>query len=172
MFILYPDYIFHRIYDIPTSFFADRGITTLLLDVDNTLTTDNNPQPHAKVTRWLEEQHKAGLRLMVLSNNYRKRVEPFANSLGLEFIAMAAKPLPYNLRRALSQMNVPVSKAALIGDQIFTDVCCGRLAKCTAILVEPMAMEDNIFHRMKRRLEQPLLRAYRKKQKGEQKDGQ
>ncbi|MEG2086662.1 MAG: YqeG family HAD IIIA-type phosphatase [Angelakisella sp.] len=161
MFILYPNYHFHRIFDIPAEFFVTRGITTLLLDIDNTLTTDNNPQPHEEVLCWLQAMHDAGMRLMLLSNNLRSRVEPFAALLGLEFIANACKPSPHNLKKALASLGVPLTKAAVIGDQLFTDILCGRLAGCTAIFVEPMELERYGFYRVKRCLERPVLRCYR-----------
>ena len=49
MSIFYPDHDFRRIYEIPASFFVERGIKVLLLDVDNTLTTHDNPIPHERV---------------------------------------------------------------------------------------------------------------------------
>ena len=56
MSIFYPHFFFRRIYEIPLDFFQERGIRALLIDVDNTLTTDNNPVPHEKVLDWLDGQ--------------------------------------------------------------------------------------------------------------------
>lgn len=162
MSVFYPHCDFRRIYDIPVSFWRERGITALLLDVDNTLTTHNNPQPHEKILDWLARQRDAGLRLMILSNNHEERVRPFAQHLGLEYIASAAKPLPGRLRRALAALGVRPEETALIGDQIFTDILCGRLAGCLSVLVEPMEPEESAFFRAKRRLETVVLRRYRK----------
>ena len=78
MSIFYPDYSYQRVYQIPARLFLEKGIRALLLDVDNTLTTDNNPVPHQEVLGWLEQQRQAGLRLLVLSNNHQERVAPFA----------------------------------------------------------------------------------------------
>lgn len=166
MSIFYPNHMFHRVYDIPTAFLTERGITTLLLDIDNTLTTDNNPMPDKKVLVWLEEQKTAGIRLMLLSNNYTARVRPFAEKLEMEFIAQAVKPFPFSLKTALRRMRVRLGETALVGDQLFTDILCGRLAGCTAILVEPMQMENYGFYKIKRRLEIPILKRYRKKMGG------
>ncbi len=163
MSLFYPHCDFKRIYDIPADFWKEKGITALLLDVDNTLTTHNNPVPHERVLEWLETQRRAGLRLMILSNNRSERVEPFARELGLEYIAGAAKPLPGKLRHALAALGVRPTEAALIGDQIFTDVLCGRLSGCLAVLVEPISPEAGRFFRAKRRLEKGILRRYRKK---------
>lgn len=160
MSIFYPDYSFRRVYEIPTRFFQEQGIKALLLDVDNTLTKDNDPVPHEKVMDWLEEQKEAGIKLFVLSNNHRERVEPFARGLGLGFIADAKKPLPFRARSALAEMGVPPRQAAVIGDQIFTDILCGRLAGCLSVLVEYMEEEGYGFYVTKRKWEKRVLRKY------------
>ena len=162
MSIFYPDIDVKRIYDIPASFFTERGVRLLFLDVDNTLTTHNNPVPHEKILNWLEEQRRAGLRLMILSNNHEARVAPFAQGLGLEYLSDAAKPLPGRVRRMLRELGMRSDEAALIGDQIFTDVLCGRLTGCLTILVEPMEPEGFGFFKIKRALEKGILRRYRK----------
>ena len=164
MSLLYPDYSFRRIYEIPTRFFLEQGIRVLFLDVDNTLTTHDNPVPHERIRDWLAEQREAGLRLLVLSNNTGERVAPFARGLGLEFVADAKKPLPFPLWRALKEMEISPGAAAVVGDQIFTDILCGRLAGCTSILVEYMEEEGYGFYVTKRRWEKRVLKHYRPRQ--------
>ncbi len=160
MSLFYPDYSFRRVYEIPAAFFLERGVKALFLDVDNTLTTHDNPVPHERVRDWLEEQRQAGLRLLVLSNNTEERVAPFARDLGLEFVADAKKPLPFPLWRALGEMCLSPKEAAVVGDQIFTDVLCGRFSRCLSVLVEPMEEEDWGFLAVKRRWEKVALRRY------------
>lgn len=166
MSIFYPNYSYRRVYEVPTRFFLDQGIRVLLLDVDNTLTTDNNPVPHEKVRDWLEEQRRAGLRLLVLSNNHEERVAPFARQLGLEYVADAKKPLPFPLWKVLKEMGIPPEQAAIIGDQIFTDILCGRLAGCTTVLVEYMEPENYGLYPLKRRWEKRVLKRYIPRQWG------
>jgi predicted HAD superfamily phosphohydrolase YqeG len=48
-------------------------------------------------------------------------------------------------------------ETAVIGDQLFTDILCGRLAGLVPILVEPMEPEPFLFFKMKRFLEKRLL---------------
>lgn len=160
MSLFYPDYSFRRVYEIPAAFFPEQGVRALFLDVDNTLTTHDNPTPHERVRDWLEEQRRAGLRLLVLSNNTEERVAPFARDLGLEFVADAKKPLPFPLWRALKEMGLSPKEAAVVGDQIFTDVLCGRFSRCLSVLVEPMEEEDWGFLAVKRRWEKVALRRY------------
>ena len=71
------------------------GVRGLILDVDNTLTTHDNPVPHPEVLIWLEQMRSAGIAMIILSNNHPPRVKPFAELLGL--------PLYRRCRKASSQ---------------------------------------------------------------------
>lgn len=87
MAVFQPDYRFRRAWDIPPEWLRDKGITVLLLDVDNTLTTHDNPDVADGVHGWLARMRAAGVRLFILSNNHPDRVEPFAEKLGVGCIA-------------------------------------------------------------------------------------
>ena len=162
-----PQYDFHRIEEIPTAFFAQKGIRALLLDVDNTLTGDNSQEVKPEVTAWLERQRQAGLRLFVISNNREARVAPFAGRLGLEYIADAAKPSKKVVLAKMKEFGVSPQQTALIGDQLFTDILCGNLCGCVTILVEPYAPEGYGLYRIKRPLEKPFLRGYYRRKRRE-----
>ena len=153
--LLTPQYDFHRIEEIPTDFFIRHGIRALLLDVDNTLTGDNSQ----------EIKPEAGLRLFVISNNHELRVAPFANRLGLGYIADAAKPKKKVALAKMKEFGVSPQQTALIGDQLFTDILCGNLCGCVTILVEPYAEEGYGLYRIKRPLEKPLLRLYHRRKR-------
>ena len=163
MSLLLPDFLFHRIYDIPPSFLQQHGITALVLDVDNTLTTHNNPVPRKRVRRWLQEMKTAGIKLTIVSNNNPDRVRPFAELLQLDFVANGAKPLPKGILQAAGRMGVSPKQLAVIGDQLFTDIAGAHTAGATAVLVEPMELESMWFFKVKRALERPFLRAYHRK---------
>ena len=163
--LLTPQYDFHRIEEIPTDFFIRHGIRALLLDVDNTLTGDNSQEIKPEVMDWLERQRAAGLRLFVISNNHELRVAPFANRLGLGYIADAAKPKKKVALAKMKEFGVSPRQTALIGDQLFTDILCGNLCGCMTILVEPYAEEGYGLYRIKRPLEKPLLRLYHRRKR-------
>ena len=73
---LKPRRMVKHITDLPASFFKERGLRAVILDVDNTLTTHNNPVPAEGVPEWIRTMQEAGLTLAILSNNYKERVEP------------------------------------------------------------------------------------------------
>lgn len=155
--ILQPRERYEKLVDIPVEALAAMGIRGLILDVDNTMTTHGNPTPADGVPEWLDCVRRAGIGCIILSNNAPGRVEPFARLLSLAFEADAAKPLPGGYRRACAHMGVPLSAAASIGDQIFTDILGANLAGVYSIFVNPTEPENTRFFRLKRRLERPIL---------------
>ena len=158
MSLLTPKYRFNRISDIPISFFFDRQIEGLILDVDNTLTTHDNPEPAAGVLQWLNRAREAGLRMVILSNNSSDRVQPFAELLDLEFEADGKKPAIGGVVRACRHIATPPSRTAMIGDQIFTDILGGNRAGLLTVFVDPIQPEAGWFFRLKRWCERFILR--------------
>ena len=56
-----PDGIFDDIYAITPEFLLSLGVRGLILDIDNTLVTYDDPIPTEKVAGWLEAMHDAGI---------------------------------------------------------------------------------------------------------------
>lgn len=133
------------------------GIRGLMLDLDNTLTTHDNPAPAEGVLSWIAVMRKAGIAMMIVSNNRPHRVEPFAAALGLPFVAEGAKPLPKGFRQAQKRMQLPFSQLAVVGDQIFTDILGANLCGVKSIYVRPIQYESTSFFKVKRWLERPFL---------------
>ena len=79
---LYPNAVARRVWQITPQLLDSWGVKGLILDIDNTLTTHNNPIPEPQVAQWLEDNRRAGIRMIVLSNNHPERVRPFAQALG------------------------------------------------------------------------------------------
>ena len=133
------------------------GIRGLMLDLDNTLTTHDNPAPAEGVLSWIGLMRQAGIAMMIVSNNRPHRVQPFATALGLPFVAEGAKPLPRGFRLAQKRMQLPFSQLAVVGDQIFTDILGANLCGVKSIYVRPIQYENKGFLRVKRWLDRQLL---------------
>ena len=165
-----PTLLVPRITDLDPAALYAQGYRGLLLDVDNTLTTHDNPQLPADVAAWLEARKAEGFQFAVASNNHEPRVAPFAQKIGVKWVSDAGKPLPRGFARAQAQFGVPKEQMALIGDQLFTDVLGARLFGIKALLVEPMAPDHKWFIRLKRVLEKPFVTLYYKR--GGQRSGE
>jgi len=100
----------------------------------------------------------AGFRIMIVSNAKPERVEDFAAKVRLPFVAQGMKPLSAGFDRACRALGVAPEHAAVIGDQVFTDVLGGNLYGAMTLLVEPIEREKGRFFRLKRHLEKKILK--------------
>lgn len=141
--------------DIDPEALRARGIEALLLDLDNTLVMWRSHDLRAEVSAWVARAREAGLRLCIVSNTSSvRRVEPVARQLGIPFAVRAAKPSRRAFRRAADLLDVSPEKAAVVGDQVFTDVLGGNRAGMLTILVNPINRDrEFISTRMMRVLE-------------------
>lgn len=160
---LMPDGMFDRFCDITPELLSEMGIKALLLDIDNTLVTYDDPEPTEEVLEWLSAMERAGIKAAFVSNNESpERVNVFNRELGLYATSRSKKPLPVGFRRAMRALGVKPSESLSIGDQIFTDVWGAKNAGARAFLVPPIKDRTDWFFRLKRRLEAPIIRKYKK----------
>ena len=159
--LLQPVYYISSITELTPEFLQKKGVRGLILDVDNTLTTHDDPVPHPEIAQWLEQMRQCGIAMMIVSNNKPGRVAPFAELLGLPFVANGKKPLAAGLHRAAVQMGLQPQELAVVGDQIFTDVLGGNLFGALSVMVLPLGPETVGFIRFKRKLEKLVLRGRR-----------
>ena len=93
MSVLKPDFRFNCILDIKPEDIKNSGAKFVLLDTDNTLALHGSQEPLKGVLEWIDEMRKNGIEPILLSNNSRERIEPFAKKLGVPFVYKSAKPL-------------------------------------------------------------------------------
>lgn len=155
-----PTFALRSVLEITPQALKKRGIKALILDLDNTLTTHNNPTPAEGVLDWISDMKKNGIKLLIVSNNNAERVTPFAEMLGLHFVPNGAKPLPVGFKRAAKELaaeGIPKNRIAAVGDQIFTDILGANLAGIRSVFVYPIEPETSLPFRFKRAVEKPLL---------------
>lgn len=157
-----PDLYLDDIYCISVEELKARGIRAVLLDIDNTLVTYDDPMPTESVLTWLKALEEAGIKAAFISNNHRQRVELFNSELGFFATWDSGKPFVRCHREAMKRLGTDKNSTAVIGDQIFTDVWSGKRLGLYAILVKPIKDKTSLFNRSKRALEKPILRRYAK----------
>lgn len=148
-----PKWHLKSVLEIDENFIKENHLRGFILDLDNTLSMHGSPAAEQGVTDWLEKMKAVGMKMTVVSNNTKKRVEPLARELGLDYISFGCKPLTVGISRALYRMHLPKKSVALVGDQIFTDILGGNLRGVPTILVEPFHLEDKVSFKLKRKLE-------------------
>ncbi len=159
-----PDFYFDDVYSVTPAFCEQHGVRALIMDIDNTLVTYDDPDPTERVLAWFETLTAAGIRLSFVSNNHKERVERFNSKLGYFAMYDSSKPSRKGLRQALAAMGTTVADTMMVGDQVFTDVYAGKRLGLRAVLVKPIKDKTTLFVRTKRWLEKPVLRYYRRKQ--------
>lgn len=148
---------FRKVSDISPEILKKLGIKGLILDVDNTLTTHDNPRPADGVLEWLDLMRNNNIQMMIVSNNHHPRVKPFADMLGLDFIPEGKKPLSKGFKEAVAKMGMKKNEIAVVGDQIYTDVLGANLMNLKMLYVVPIEKEKTAFFKFKRKMEKPFL---------------
>ncbi len=161
-FSLLPERKFQDVTCITPETLRALGVWLLILDVDNTIAPYKKLTLEKPVLDWAESVKDAGIRLFIVSNNKGDRPEIFASLLNVPYIKRAGKPGPRGVRQALAQTGVPPERAALAGDQIYTDTIAANLAGVHMLLVEPIKF-TNIFLAIRYFFELPFRHEKRKK---------
>lgn len=143
------------IYELNPELLLENSIDLLILDLDNTLAPYSVDKPTPELINWINSIKKAGIDLFIFSNNYGDRPESFAEALSLGYEKPAKKPSGKKLRQLLKDKGVAPENAAIIGDQIYTDVFCGRLTGVVCILTEPIELKNPLL-RLRYWLELPF----------------
>ena len=103
-----------------------------------------------KTIAMLKENHIA---VVICSNNYKKRVKPFSDSVGLDCVSMSLKPFPFGFNRAKRKLKEKPQSVLVVGDQIYTDVLGANLAGMKSVLLVPRDEEHGVTIWIRRKLE-------------------
>ncbi|WP_020153935.1 YqeG family HAD IIIA-type phosphatase [Caldibacillus debilis] len=149
--------------DISPEYLKKREIQGIITDLDNTLVEWDRPLATPDVRSWMENMKAHGIRVVIVSNNSKKRVFAFADPLNVPFVCRAKKPLGKSFRKALEILDLPKEKVAVVGDQLLTDIYGGNRSGFFTILVVPVAQSDGFMTKINRMIERKLFRWFEKK---------
>ena len=155
--LLKPNIKLKRITDISVSLLEKYNIDTLILDVDNTMSTHHGEILTDGLTDWIDMMHKNNIKLIVLSNSKEARVKPFAEKINLPYISLGLKPLPFGYIKALKKADSNRKNTAIVGDQIFTDVLGANRMGIFSVYTTPILKYENWFFYIKRFFEKFIL---------------
>lgn len=159
---LYPDYYCKNVTEISLEFLKKNNIKGLILDVDNTL-IDKKKNMLEGAIEWHKKIRENGIKSIILSNsNKLEKVRNVANTLNIDFINLAKKPLKSGFKKAKSKLELKEENIAVVGDQIFTDVIGANRCNMFSILVEPVSREDLFITKWKRPIENYIIKKYLK----------
>ena len=156
--LLKPDAAFRNIYNITPELLFKFGIKALVLDIDDTLIAKKSNIITKELINWVYTFKENDIPIYIISNNFKKRVMPISDKLGVPFIYFALKPFPKGINKARKIFKVTKKDVCIIGDQIFTDVISGKLAGVFTVLVDPISTSHSITIKLKRFLEKKIRR--------------
>jgi HAD superfamily (subfamily IIIA) phosphatase, TIGR01668 len=161
-----PSVAVDKVTDVTPQLIRAMKVRAVILDVDNTLADNGSQIPLQGTLEWAKSMRAQGVEMIIMSNNFRERVAPFAAKFDLPFLCVSMKPLPFAYRRAARKMGVRVRDVVVVGDQIFTDVIGANLAFMKSILLVPVSRETSVSFKIRRALEKPLRRYVKTSQRG------
>ena len=155
-FSLLPRFMTQNLTDLTPDFLERHGVSLLMLDFDNTIVPYTTNVPTEKMEAWLRQMAASDITLCVVSNSKRDRVRVFCDSYGIACITHAKKPFSKGIKECLNRFETAPERAALVGDQIFTDTLGGNCAGVKTILVEAID-NHNFWLKARHVLEKPFI---------------
>lgn len=145
------------ILDINYSKLKQNGIKCLVFDLDNTLGLIDEKEIPSKVKELLKVL-KNDFKIVIISNNFKSRIEEFCRPFEVDFISFAMKPLTFSFKKIKKKFNLENKEMCMIGDQLMTDVLGGNKFGMFTILVDPLGKKDLKITTINRFLERKKIK--------------
>lgn len=150
------------IYEIDVDFYKRNGVTTLFMDLDNTLDSFKAREPKEETINLVKKLKENGINPIIISNNKASRVSGYANLLGVEFLSSARKPFSKKIKKEIAKRGIDKNNVMLVGDQMMTDVLAANGAKIKVVLTEKIVKEDQWTTHINRIFDRPIRKYHRK----------
>ena len=157
-----PKLICTALTEVSADLLRKHHIRLLMLDFDNTIVPYTTSTPTPQMEKWLEEMSASDIQLCVVSNSKRDRVKIFCDRYGIPCIIKARKPFSKGINECLAKFGIQLGEAALVGDQIYTDILGANCAGVTSILVKAID-NHNFWLKARHVLEKPFIYLARKR---------
>lgn len=141
-----PNFIASSIETIDFAVLAERGITHVLVDVDNTLVSFGRARLHLGAVRHLRAARQQHLiETLAIATNSRRRLTAIADALEPTAVfqprGLMMKPRRGYYEYILRQLGCRPETTVMIGDKLVQDVWGARRAGLTTILVKPVGQD-------------------------------
>ncbi|MBD3885429.1 YqeG family HAD IIIA-type phosphatase [Phormidium tenue FACHB-886] len=125
------------------------GIWGIILDLDNTIVSEDDRWLSPGAEAWVAQAKSAGFKLVILSNGKRRyRVKAWSERLRVPAFSPARKPFPPAFRKAIWQMQLKPQQVAVIGDSRHTDMLGAWLVGCPSIQVASLPHPPRWWERL------------------------
>ncbi len=152
-----PKYTIDTIYNLDPQKLNKMGIKAVFSDLDNTLLAWNKFETAKEMDNFNQKLAKAGITLVVISNNNAQRVGKVLDPYHIEFVTKSRKPLPFAITKKREAMHLKKDQVMMVGDQLITDMQAGNLAGVETVLVKPLVETDKWNTRINRFFEKIIF---------------
>ena len=152
-----PKYTIDTIYNLDPQKLNEMDIKAVFSDLDNTLLAWNKFETAKEMDNFNQKLAKAGITLVVISNNNAQRVGKVLDPYHIEFVAKSRKPLPFAITKKCEAMHLKKDQVMMVGDQLITDMQAGNLAGVETVLVKPLVETDKWNTRINRFFEKIIF---------------
>jgi HAD superfamily phosphatase (TIGR01668 family) len=116
----------------------------IICDLDNTLAPHFSRLPTKRVIDFCKKIRDHGIKLVIVSNNNKKRVNAYVSKLQIDgAIASAKKPLKRKIVKLMNQYNMQPNEVIFIGDQFITDIWVANRIGSKSVLVLPLIEQSS-----------------------------
>ena len=137
MSIFRADKKFERFEDVTPKLLKKENVDLLLCDLDNTLRLHSEKEPADELQDWVEDCKKAGVKIVIISNNGRKKMmQKFCEPIGVDCVWWAKKPMSKKLTETMREHKIPPKNTVMLGDKWSTDVLAAKFAGVRSWKVE------------------------------------
>lgn len=160
----FPENIVESTYKIDYEKLYRQGYRGILFDIDNTL-VEHGREANQEAKALFVRLKQIGFECCLISNNKKKRVHTFNESIGVHTVFNAHKPSKKGYYYAMDLMNTRLENTVFVGDQLFTDIFGAKRIGMKNYLVKPINKHEEFQIVLKRKLERIVLREYRLKKR-------
>lgn len=138
-----------RVAHIDLALLHAAGIKGIILDLDNTIVSEDDRYLAPGAEDWIRQAQQAGMALFLLSNGKRKyRVVYWSTRLGIAALSPARKPFPVGFRKALRAIGCCSHQVVVVGDSFHTDGLGAWLTGCPFIQVASLPHPPRWWERL------------------------
>ena len=137
MIIFRADRKFERFEDVTPDLLKKENVDLLLCDLDNTLRLHSEKEPADELQDWVKDCKKAGVKIVIISNNGRKKMmQKFCQPIKVDCVWWAKKPMSKKLTETMQEHQISPQNTVMLGDKWSTDVLAAKFAGVRSWKVE------------------------------------
>lgn len=146
-----------NVLDINYKKLKSKGIKCIMFDLDNTLAIVDCNLVSKEITELLKKLQK-DFKIIIVSNNFKKRIKYICDIIKVDFISFSMKPLSIGFKKVKKKYKYSNEEICMIGDQLMSDILGGNCFGIMTILVEPLSNKDLKITKFNRILEKNIFK--------------